>query len=212
MDKNISDFRKRPLKYWFSDGIGELVLGLVMVLVGVVSFISHLSPDGSPASSALGGSFQMLAIVLLIVGGRYLIGYLKARTTYPRTGFVSYERKVTSKARWLGMFLGLAFGIFFGVVTNFLIKAYGTHWLLFYTGTVLGLVFAIAAFKSQVNRMYVMAIIAFSAGAFAAWAPVQESVKYFILFGIIGAALMLSGWLTLQHYLRNTQPAPGKGR
>lgn len=211
MEKNISDMQRRPMRYWAIDGIGELVLGGVFILIGIVAYITHTVPKTSASSAALGSSFQMLAIVLLIVGGRYLISWLKARITYPRTGYVVIDRKITSKSRWLGMGLGLVFGLLFGLAINFLVNSYGTHWLLFYTGTLLGLTLAIAGFKTQTARFYWLAVLTVAAGAFAAWVPASEAMKYMLLFSITGVLMLTSGLLTLQHYLRNSKPAASSG-
>ena len=69
----------RAAAYWFIDGLPELVAGLVMALsggIGLVLWAAGLSPW-----------FAFLALAALSKD-RSVVEFLKARVTYPRTGYV----------------------------------------------------------------------------------------------------------------------------
>jgi len=87
MQSNLSDVEQRVRRYWYTDGIGELIGGGMFILLGTYfalqEFLRH--------NSLLGGILQA-SLILVMIGGtaiaRRLINTLKTRLTYPRTGDV----------------------------------------------------------------------------------------------------------------------------
>ncbi len=69
----------RAAAYWFIDGLPEIVAGLVMALsggIGLVLWVAGLNP-----------LFAFLGLAVLWKD-RSIVDFLKARLTYPRTGYV----------------------------------------------------------------------------------------------------------------------------
>ena len=89
MKNDVSDVERRVKRYWFTDGIVEIVGGGLSFLFGTYFIAQEMLAEGSAWHTVLGGAF-----VLLLVSGyfitRSLVNNLKTRITYPRTGYVDY--------------------------------------------------------------------------------------------------------------------------
>lgn len=109
MTNNFSDVEQRVKRYWYTDGIVEIIGGGLSILIGTYTIIQKLVPDGSIWSTILGGLY-----VFLMVGGvfitRWLVTNLKTRITYPRTGYVDYHSQKQTGWRRL-LTVGIAFGV-----------------------------------------------------------------------------------------------------
>ena len=90
MYSNASDVEKRVTRYWYSDGIGELIGGVMFILLGLYFAAQEFMGQNSMVSVML-----QVSLALLMIGGaflsRRLVAALKARLTYPRTGYVEYQ-------------------------------------------------------------------------------------------------------------------------
>ena len=90
-DVNLNKLAKRPIQYWFEDGIGEFVMGVLYFLIGVNFYLQ--------ATITFPQIIAILSLVsVLIIGGgviitRKLIGRIKEHIIYPRTGYVSYPKR-----------------------------------------------------------------------------------------------------------------------
>src|SRR6266508_3231018 len=102
METKLSDVEQRVKSYWYTDGIGELAGGGLILLIGLYFAGQEWLPEGSVGRTLLESS-----LALLLIGGaavtRWLVNALKARLTYPRTGYVEYQasQKNTSSRRLL---------------------------------------------------------------------------------------------------------------
>ncbi|HEX5941773.1 MAG TPA: hypothetical protein VFY66_05815, partial [Anaerolineales bacterium] len=110
MQTNISDVEQRVKRYWYTDGIGELIGGGMFILLGIYFALQGFLGQ----NSTLGGILQV-SLILVMIGGsvisRKLINVLKTRLTYPRTGYVEYrvnQNDTRSRRIWVA---GLAFVI-----------------------------------------------------------------------------------------------------
>src|SRR5215212_4035655 len=109
MQSNSADIEQRLRRYWYSDGIGELIGGGMFILLGLYFALQEFLGENSLVSGILQAS-----LILLIIGGmfisRRLINALKTRLTYPRTGNVEYQvNEHGMKPRWvLAAVLGFA--------------------------------------------------------------------------------------------------------
>ena len=110
MQHNLSDIERRVRRYWFTDGLGELIGGGMFILMGIYFGLQEFLGQNSMLSGILQAS-----LVLLMIGGMYIssrvINSLKAHVTYPRTGYVEYqvdEHNMGSRRIWV---LILAFGV-----------------------------------------------------------------------------------------------------
>jgi hypothetical protein len=75
---------RRAAAYWFIDGLPELVFGLAYLSLGLVpAILWHWSVLAAKASLIV----LALAFLVLFIWDRRILGWLKARITYPRTGY-----------------------------------------------------------------------------------------------------------------------------
>jgi len=77
---------RRAAAYWFSDGLPEAVFGLAYLTWGVLGMAWSLRLAGRWSRTA--GVAASLAFFLLWAFDRKALDWLKARLTYPRTGYV----------------------------------------------------------------------------------------------------------------------------
>jgi hypothetical protein len=83
----LSLAEKRSWTYWFIDGSPQLLIGLAALLFGVYLI--------SSASSAANAALSILALVslclylLILLRATQILEWLKARITYPRTGYTA---------------------------------------------------------------------------------------------------------------------------
>jgi len=90
MKDETSQIEQRVKRYWYSDGIGELMGGVMFFLLAVYFSLQQYLGD----QSIVGGMLQTGFILFLIGGvfvGRRMISIVKTRITYPRTGYVEYR-------------------------------------------------------------------------------------------------------------------------
>jgi hypothetical protein len=76
---------QRAAAYWFVDGLPELVFGLVFLLIGIVPFAVAWLHLRSPKPVLVS---LLMVFLILFIWDRRILGWFKARVTYPRTGYV----------------------------------------------------------------------------------------------------------------------------
>jgi hypothetical protein len=93
MDRpDLNDIARRPQQYWNVDGLPELVMGVLWMLWGVAWLVG----EALPRSAA--NYYWMITPVLLAGSGVVairVIRSLKARVTFPRTGYVEWKEPTT---------------------------------------------------------------------------------------------------------------------
>ena len=179
MQSNFSEVEQRVKRYWFKDGLGELVGGGMILLIGLYFAGQEWLPEGS-----MGRTFLQSSLILLVIGGalatRWLVNVLKAGIAI-------------SVSALLVMF-GRSFGSF--------------NWLPGFTGLLFGAVFIILRARSNgVGRFYVLGTFCIILGMALSFSGLTMGYSLGLLYGLTGIASMLSGAITLLHYLREN-PLP----
>jgi len=87
----------RAWQYWFDDGLPTLVAG-IGCLLGALAFAYDHSQDATPRTIAVSFAALLLYSSVLLFQ-RSIIGWLKSRITYPRTGYAqpSYFEQETAQ-------------------------------------------------------------------------------------------------------------------
>jgi hypothetical protein len=198
-------------RYWNVDGLTEIYAGCFFLLVPLLNFLwQHASI--APAWLALGG---LAALTCGVATSRTVIIVIRRRLTYPRTGYVSFRPPRCGKE---------AFGIALILIALLLIlvfMALTTDWLGGLTaisGLVIGGLDIHLGRMAGLQRFYFLGALSIAAGAllglveptFVAFVPMEGAGEVFAyLFGIIGAGHVMTGGITLWHYLRDN-PAPSQ--
>lgn len=209
MESKLSDVERRVRRYWFTDGLGELIGGGMFILMGIYFGLQEYLGQ----NSMLGGILQV-SLVLVLVGGMYvsrrLINALKARVTYPRTGYVEYQvddRNLRSRRIWVAV-LALAISALTMVFVN-LFQFFDA--IVAVTGVAVGLILiTLRAKASGMARFYVLGAISIVLGLALSISKLPDGYSLGYFYGLMGLSFLLSGGLTLQRYLEEN-PLPGDG-
>jgi MFS family permease len=210
MSEQIDGIIRRTRGYWYSDGFVEIAIGGLFALIGGLLFVQ---------SRILPGSILMVAfavgVPLLIIGGSLLskqvVRSLKEHITYPRTGYVAYEKKRdTGRRRWIvpafALLLALAY-VLVDVFTSDTQVDLSRFGVAFTTGLIAGAAFAYVGYTVGVARFYVLGVLAAALGVAASLAGLGDVLGTAVLFVGLGLAQVISGALVLALYLRRNQQA-----
>ena len=209
MKSNVSDVEQRINRYWYTDGLGELIGGSMFLVLGLYFAIQdYLGPD-----AMLSGLLQA-SLALLMIGGafisRRLINHLKTRLTYPRTGYVEYRvnKKAAGSKRILAF--ALAFTIaalamaFVGIFKSF-------DSIVAVTGFIVGMILVLLRAKSSgLTRFYFLGAISALLGLAISVSGLSNGYALGLYYASMGVCFLLSGGITLTRYL-HANPMPAEG-
>ncbi|MCC6259481.1 MAG: hypothetical protein IT311_01360 [Anaerolineales bacterium] len=206
MDHDFNEIERRVRRYWFKDGIGEMVIGGLFVLLAIYVAGHQWLPVDSNAPLYLDGGLILILLLGIFLTNR-LINVFKLQITYPRTGYVEYY-PAKGEEFSAKVFIFLSFAGFVILVVG-VGKWVGTfRWLPSVLGLLIGLTLIIVRLRAaELNRFYYLAGAAFGFGLGASlvnWLPQYTVSLFFALFGIV---LFATGFITLRKYLREN-PLP----
>jgi hypothetical protein len=199
MEKNseIDRITKRPIQYWFEDGIGELITGGLFVLIGIYFVLQEII-----TSPALKGVLSILSVFIIgggVLLGRRLINKLKEQLVYPRTGYVTYPRR-PSKGK-LAVTLSMTIAV--AIMVIMLGRSNSTFdWITFVIGAICGALMFFQAVQTSLFRLYLEATLAILMGAVVAvlgTGGMLNSGLYFLIYGLI---LIFAGGCALRNYFK----------
>ena len=202
MDTAIEIAPRRAARYWYEDGLAEIGVGLLFLLVAAWFAVEGLAPAGS-----LPPWFSALGLPVIVLGGMFAFGLLvrviKQRLTYPRTGYVAYPRTPPLR-RWLAGVIGGA--ISFLLVLFLAARPDWMTALPALQGAAIAAILLLLSVRSGVLRLAVEGLLALGAGLIVSLASVGTSIGAALVFGTTGVASLISGIFVLAHYLRTTSP------
>lgn len=199
----LRQIEKRTIRYWFEDGLAEISVALVFLVLAVYFYLKIILPAASPLNV-----FLEVGFVLFIVGGSFLtsrvVSALKERLTYPRTGYVEYPQASGHKAR-ARVFAVVAVAAVVAAVT--LLFSIGTQeiaWMPVITGLLLGFVTLVfIAPRIGLLRIYLLGLAAMASGIAIALLGFENIPGLAVFYALAAAGLLLSGSLALVSYLRH---------
>ena len=207
MHSHISDVEQRVKRYWYTDGIGELIGGGMFILLGAYFALQEYLGQNS-----LAGGILQVSLILVMIGGmsisRRLVNTLKTRLTYPRTGYVEYqvdEHKMRSRRVWV---VTVAFVV--SALTMVFVRAFQSFdSIVAVTGVVVGLILMILRAKaSGLARFYLLGAASIALGLALSLSQLPNGYSLGLYYGLMGVCFILSGGLTLYRYLEeNPLPA-----
>jgi hypothetical protein len=186
---DLNEIAKRPVRYWNSDGLVEIFVGLMMIVPAALFSLVRLFPKALPLVFV-----AQLAWVLVIFALKRGLMKLKERLTIPRGGYV----KLPEPAR--GARIGRA------VVAVLLMGAF----CQLFPGTIQGLTFALlfsgSLFAGWVqwreSHLLALAVLPLLAELCAYRAGLSTMQTLFLLLMTQGAGLVVSGLLRLRRFLK----------
>jgi hypothetical protein len=204
---DVDKIEKRTVRSFYDDGVFEIALGSVFVLLGGYLFVQTALPKGS----ALAAIMSIALIGVIFLAGfliSRIIRVLKRRITYPRTGYVAFKKHPVSPRRRLRAGL---FGGFMGLLLVLLLALAPSLSVLLpvmISFPVANVAFKIAN-KVGVPRFFVLAAVSAVIGFALTAAGIGGARGIGLAFGLVGGCLILSGSTALIIYLRrNPRPAP----
>lgn len=202
MSDPIKDVIRQTQRYWYVDGLTELASGVLLLAVSVFFIILGLiGPSG--AADWLHGLGLPALVLVGGLGGRWAVGRLKERLTFPRTGYVAF-RQTRVRFKLLSVLLAILVSLLMVGAVSFL----KLTWLINASGAVVAAV--LIAFIGQnygLRRFYWLAGYVLLLSLPLALLQVNDKFVVAFFVGGCGLGFLVSGGLTLRNYLNTTQPA-----
>jgi hypothetical protein len=207
METKLVDVEQRVKRYWYTDGIGELIGGGMFFLLGIYFALQEVLGQNSTVGGILQASF-----VLLMIGGvfvsRRLINTLKTRLTYPRTGYVEYQVDERGM-RWRRILAGILAFVISALTIVFVRLFQFFDSVVAVTGLIVALILVILRAKSSgLARFYVLGAVSLVLGLALSLSGLPNGYSLGLFYGLMGVCFFISGGLTLRRYLKeNPLPA-----
>lgn len=210
MEKDeFKQVEQRVKRYWYSDGIAELASGGMFVLLGL-----YFGIQGYFGETSLVSVILQISLALLMIAGafgvRWLVNSLKARLTYPRTGYVEYRANEKDARVRRYVIAGVAMII---AIASIVLIDYirGLDSMVLVTGMLVALIFvALRGKSSGITRFYVLGGLALLLGVGLSFSGLSQAYNLALFYGLLGLGIILSGGLVLRRYL-SENPLPREG-
>lgn len=208
MRDNSDNVIQKTRQYWFSDGIVELSVGCLFLLLAAYFYLQYVLPAGSWLLVGL-----QIGFVFLLVAGIYLsrslVDRLKSRLTFPRTGYISYKR-ASRRQRLVSIgIVCLVAGI---NIVIFLATQPSVNWIPAGSGLIVGSLWLISALRVGLLRFYLQAILAYLLGVILSLTTIEIYFGLTIFYAILGGILVLCGGWVLAAYLRHNPSIEQNGQ
>ena len=209
MKDETSQIERRVNRYWYSDGIGELIGGGVLFLLAAYFSLQQYLGE----QSFVGGLLQA-GLILVLIGvmyiGRRAVNALKARITYPRTGYVEYraDARNANLRRALAILTGMAVA----AISVFVARRFDMiDGMVAVTGVLVAVIFVVKqGWGSRLGRFFYLSAASLVIGGVLSVSGFPRGYNLGLFYALMGVALAFSGGLTLSQYLREN-PMPVEG-
>jgi hypothetical protein len=202
----MKQVEQRVKRYWYADGIAELTSGSLFVLLGI-----YFGAQGFLGESSTAGIILQISLMLVMVGGifgvRWMVNTLKARLTYPRTGYVEY--RVNEKDAKVRRYVVVGVAMIIAIASIVLVDTIRSlDSMALITGLLVGVIFiALRGKSSGLKRFYLLGGLAIVLGVALSFSGLSQAYNLGLFYGLLGIAIMISGGLVLRRYL-SENPLP----
>jgi hypothetical protein len=199
LDK-LDDYARRPMHYQNIDGIWEMGIGFLFVMMT----LSETSLSGAPRNTVWHwrGTFVVILALLFFVVW-FGVKALKERITYRRTGFVKY-RGLAGKP-WLTALIAGAIGAPIAILFNLLLRHSRYSVKAALISVTWGLLYAFATKLDEPWRWVVLAVMV-SGPVVISELPLDPLWLDTLPVGFLGLIFFVSGGIALCLYLRRSLP------
>jgi len=210
MNNNMSDVEQRVKRYWYIDGIGELMGGGMFLLLGLYFSAQQYFGDQSILGVILQSSF-----VVILIGGvfvaRRVVNVLKMRVTYPRTGYVEY--RTNDKNMMWKRILSVAVGLAVAMVSVMIARNIDAiDSMVAVTGLLVAFILLVKqGWSLGEGRFYVLSVLSLILGSALSISGMARGYNLGAFYGLMGTAFAISGGLVLRRYLQEN-PTPADDR
>ena len=204
MKNTIDTIIRRTQRYWYVDGLAEITVGLLFLVLSVYFLVQSRIKTVSlnPILANLG----LLVVILLVLWlFRYALHAVKTRLTYPRTGYVAYPSK-QKNLRWQRY--GITAWLIVVCISLVALTLYShstPSWAPLLMGTVAGLTVLALSYRFRLLRFTYLACTLVLIGAVVSLLNPGETLAIVLASTADGICFIISGGVTLVRYLRSTQ-------
>jgi hypothetical protein len=203
---DIEKIEKRTIQSFYEDGLTEIAVGLIFLILGGYFFL-QLGTTGSTAGSIISGSLIIVFFASFFLVNR-LLRFFKRRITYPRTGYVAFKKKETSPKR------RIATAVVAGIISAALATLFRISPSVQDLFPALnGLLFAVAALllahRIGLIRFYILSAASAVIGVGLAAAGFGDLKGLGLFYLLSGVTILIAGLAALVVYLRRyPRPSP----
>ncbi len=202
MKSEIDTVIQRTQRYWYVDGLGEIAVGVMLLIFGL--YFGLLGLVQNPTLQMVVALGQPVLFLLLWWLGGKAVRRLKERLTYPRTGYVALQRKKKPLSRLI--IAAITAGAVGGLVGLLQALSSGSQVIIpVVVSLLLALSVAIIARRFGLLRFYLLAVYTALLGVLLAVLPISEDQQNIFIFALFGLGWIVSGAVTLARYLASTQ-------
>ena len=210
MHTDIDKVMRKTKSYWYEDGLGEILSGIFFVVIGAFLLAEWRSPADAPWNWIFAPGLLVLVLGYIPLA-RVLLRWLKERITFPRTGYVAYQREAPGKSTSRVA----AAAIIGATVALIMVTSYTYHQNIarlapLFMGAAVALLLVRVASELGLVRFYVLAAWSVLIGVALAWATTDITLSIALYYILLGPALLLGGIVTLMRYLQSS-PMPAAG-
>ena len=208
MPDPLLEARLRAQRYWYRDGLSEMVVGFVSLLQGGWILFNHLV--NSKSSWYVPGALICLLLIAAFPVAR-IKAALRERFTYPRTGYVEDDESVRKRRIRVGM----ALGILVAVAGTLALRYAGARgwdpdrwiqWLPAVAGLTVGAVSVYVWVRQGLPRYLVVGLFSTILGiAVSNEYPLKLAMAIWLAGN--GCAWLCSGGVALWNFVRSTSPS-----
>lgn len=200
---DIDRLMKQTQRYWYEDGFWDMGMGSFSLLAGFISAIQALAPR-----DLLPGPLMDIATPLLLIGGGFaitwMINRLKSNITFPRTGYVNYDRKGPGRLVRL-VALGLLAAAMAAAITIVGVSQNMSNRQTVIFGIALLGAFGFVGYRTRLWRYLLLGLWFFALGLIITAFPLTRDQGSALFLVGAGLGLIVSGLVTWRRY---NQSAP----
>ncbi len=203
----IKGVEQRVKAYWYTDGWAEIIGGGVLILLGIFFAGQGWLPEDSLARALLAPALLLVLVAGSIATTR-IVSAMKARFTYPRTGYISY-RVDPAHARKRRLAAGIVGAVFAAVFVGFAVLVRSTAWVPAITGIAVGAI--LIYMKGQLSglrRFYWLAALSTALGISLSFVQLPLDYCLAMYYCGMGVSFAASGGLVLRRYLHDNPLPP----
>ncbi|RMG99691.1 MAG: hypothetical protein D6706_05170 [Chloroflexi bacterium] len=196
MKEQVHTIIQQTQRYYYEDGIGEMTIGLLYLLIGILLGTSYLYQE-----QPFGQRMLVIGLPLLVLGGGYVGNWLvrraKQRVTYSRTGYVAYRKPTRLLGRWI---VGL---ILLGWIGLTLVFPQFSKLLPLVLGWFIAISLGYIGYRINLPRFYALGGMAILVATVVTLQIGEVVVGTAVVFIATGVIMLLTGGWVFGQYLRH---------
>src|SRR3990172_5278151 len=201
MQAEVKQVEQRVKSHWFKDGLGEVVGGVMFILLGVYFTLVELLGESSLVGGLLQAGFIVVFLGLFYLGRRPILG-LKTKYVVPRAGYVEYR---VDREHQMGKRIGAAlFAAVIAAEAVISIRVPGIlNWLVVLTGLLVGLMLVFAQLRTGgIPRFFFLGAFSLLIGIASGLTRLPDGYALGFFYGSMGVIFSVTGLLVLQNFLK----------